>query len=595
MKWVSLQVHISRMKSIFPRIILMFLAVLIPINLLTFFLVRSGQESIRKELTSSFQSRVHLFISTLEREFDHIQRLQLQLVDNYDLLTLNQFLPVITQYQLMRAVDSLYSNLVTLRSSSDYIRNVSVHLTKLDRTLSTSSYFTPLFKDKYNMLQAASIRTDDSIISWNNGLYLYLIYPKYRYDQQPDYIIEVELSTDRIEHLLELIFDSGHNGVLLHNDVWTISHNTFDDWTRQLAQTTWGMSETVGMFSTVLNDRTYLVNYEYSSVLDVMLTFYTPKEEVTGPLRFYNWMYGTLLLVSSLMALLFSVWIYRYIHHPLIKLLRYFRIVEKGDEVIKIEHSIRDEFYYVYDQFNIMVQRLKTLIKEAYEQKIRLQQSELKQLQSNIHPHFLYNTFYIIYRMARAEDLEMIIKITRHLGDYFRFISRSRGDEIPLHLEVQHSRNFVEILAFRFSNRVDFEFGELPRHWEQVNVPKLILQPIVENAFKHGLDNKTHGGKLSIQFTEEKQRLAIIVDDNGGELTKEKLKNLRKLLNNNPNEVEQTGLLNAHYRLQLKYGSLGGIEISQNSWNGLRVKIYLPETTARLNEGGSLDVSDSDR
>ena len=162
-----------------------------------------------------------------------------------------------------------------------------------------------------------------------------------------------------------------------------------------------------------------------------------------------------------------------------------------------------------------MVKELKTLIEQSYKQKILVQRAEMKQLQSQINPHFLYNSFFILNTMARTEDYENIEKFTEQLGRYFQFITRSAADEVPLEKEVEHARVYTEIQAMRYSNRIKAYFEELPEEFWGIVVPRLILQPIIENAFEHGLGMVKKNGILTVSFEKLQNGLHIIIENNG--------------------------------------------------------------------------------
>jgi hypothetical protein len=135
--------------------------------------------------------------------------------------------------------------------------------------------------------------------------------------------------------------------------------------------------------------------------------------------------------------------------------------------------SGQGEFSYLFRQFNDMVGEVKVLIHEVYEKNFRLRLSELRQLQSQINPHFLYNSFYSVYRMAKIQDYDKIMEFTKYLGDFFRFITRSDSDEVLLKEEWMHMRNYIEIQKVRFSNRIEVDFGALPEAAGKTPVPRL--------------------------------------------------------------------------------------------------------------------------
>ena len=133
-----------------------------------------------------------------------------------------------------------------------------------------------------------------------------------------------------------------------------------------------------------------------------------------------------------------------------------------------------------------MLDRISSLIDQVYRQKILYQESELKQLQSQINPHFLYNSYFVLYDMAINEDYENLAEFARHMGTYFQYITRSSSHVSRLYDEVEHARIYANFQAHRFRNRIAMEFDQLPEDLHDCLVPKVILQPVIENAFELG-------------------------------------------------------------------------------------------------------------
>jgi two-component system sensor histidine kinase YesM len=266
------------------------------------------------------------------------------------------------------------------------------------------------------------------------------------------------------------------------------------------------------------------------------------------------------------------------------KLVDAFKEVEQGNLDISADHRGSDEFAYLFRGFNSMVNQLKRLIDQVLKQKILAQRSELKQLQSQINPHFLYNSFFILHGMVLQRDYENLEKFSRQLGSYYQFLTRSTSDEIPLQREVEHARTYAEIQARRFRNRIRLEFGDLPEDRHELVVPRLIIQPLLENAFEHGLRNKISDGVVSVRFVSEPERFAISVADNGDEIDEQMIVGMRDLLAPDGGTLEalersgfteHTGLANVHRRLQLKFGKDSGLRLRLGEAGGLEAELVI--------------------
>jgi two-component system, sensor histidine kinase YesM len=222
-----------------------------------------------------------------------------------------------------------------------------------------------------------------------------------------------------------------------------------------------------------------------------------------------------------------------------------------------------------------MVERLKTLINQIYKQKILSQKAELKQLQSQINPHFLYNSFFILSRMIKLGQYENSSDFASQLGGYFKYITRSASDEIELQKEVEHARVYTNIQEIRFSRRIRVIFQDLPDCWNDIIVSRLIIQPVIENAFEHGLENKKKDGIIQVTFNSIDRGIQISVEDNGEELTGNELANLQQMIAELDDTTEYTGILNIHRRITLKFGEESGMVLSKSTLGGLRVDINI--------------------
>lgn len=256
------------------------------------------------------------------------------------------------------------------------------------------------------------------------------------------------------------------------------------------------------------------------------------------------------------------------------ELCKAFDILRKGTMNIRISHSANDEFGYIYENFNHMTCELEKLINEVYVQKDLVQKAELKQLQTQINPHFLYNSFFLLSRRAKRNDMEGTVELSEYLGTYFKYLTRNAADTLYLKKEIEHGECYAKIQATRFASRMKVVLEELPEAVREVMVPRLIIQPILENAFEYGLENKEENGLLKISYDMREDYIYILIENNG-ELTDCQLEELQwKLSEEYSGEV--TGLINIHRRLKGYYKGKGGIGVSRGKSGGLLVCVCIP-------------------
>lgn len=570
--------------SIFTKLVLIFLVVIIPLYATGLIINGWGEKSIRREISKSIMSKMHYYLNSLEVEIRHINNRQYECLSEYNLQLLSIAPKKLSDYDQAMAIFDLGKKLRTVADSSVYIKDISIHIPILAKTVSAGELFSEIPEQEFDALIKLKMKANSPLVYWNGRIFLSLFYPNPSMPdgEKPQYLIDTELSKTEMEKALSQFTDYDGSGFALinQNQDWIVSNAYIDKnaapAVNQFFQQQMRKSITTGIGTIKIDNKPYIIVYDTSSYLGVTLITYIPENQVMGPLKNYQIWFWALSFISIIIIIFFSYTIFQLIHRPLHKLVGSFRKVDAGELDISIKHGSNDEFRYLYEHFNIMVDKLKKLIHQVYEEQLLSQRAELKQLQSQINPHFLYNSFYILYRMVKPLGDERVTDFCQRLGRYFEFITRSAADEVPLKVELEHARTYVDIQTLRFSNRIQVAFDDLPETYNHLVVPRLILQPIIENAYEHGLDNKMSDGRIYIGIMSAEDRLVISVEDNGEEMDDIKLKNLQNALSSIGKYTESTGIINVHRRLQLKFGPDAGLRISCGQPGGLRVEINIP-------------------
>lgn len=563
---------------IFPKLIITFLIITTPLFTLSIVLNDLGKQEVKSQISNSITTNNHYYFLLLEKELERIIRTQQEFINDEDLNQLSNAISIMSDYQRVKALNDLKVKLTTLKDSSIYIKDITIYIDAIDGTVSTSSAEeTSNTREEAEKIAMATFTSGVPITSWQNRLYLNLTYPNNSRinSKSPLFIQNIELSMDALTDALNAFPQEG--GAILFNDNWVISNHKYPEPLAEIKQKLKNDMQQSTAFTKQIDvgKEKYMAVFEKSSFLEVSLLFYFPENVIVGQLKTYGTWFWLIVGSSLIIVTLFSYGIYLLIHRPLQLLIRRFRNVEGGNFQTTTPTARQDEFGNIFNQFDRTVQSLRTLIDELYVQKIRLQQSELKQLQMQITPHFLYNSFFILHRLIKNDENETAELVSKNLGDYFHYITRNGLEEVSLEDEVNHARSYVEIQNIRFSNRIVVNFEPLPESFRDVMIPRLILQPLVENAYEHGLGDMVTGGTLAITFEASADRLYFSVEDNGMGLTEEQMsKMIRKITFEE--EGETTGLINIHRRLKLRYGEHGGLEVMPGGNGGLLVRIYIP-------------------
>lgn len=245
--------------------------------------------------------------------------------------------------------------------------------------------------------------------------------------------------------------------------------------------------------------------------------------------------------------------------------------VKRGSREVMVNSDSEDEIGVLIRSFRSMMEEINRLIKEVYKNKIALKEFELKALQAQINPHFLYNSLSIINWMAIRSNQKEISKVTLALSTFYR-TALSRGEDmVTVENCIKNIEAYLEIQLVMHDNdfRIDWDIDP---EIKNEKVPKLILQPVVENALEHGLDLKEEGERiLRLSFLEEGDNVLIVVEDNGEGMEQEKAESLVTY------QAKGYGLKNVNDRICLLYGDSYAIRIFSGVGEGTRVEIRTPK------------------
>ncbi|KEQ22282.1 histidine kinase [Paenibacillus tyrfis] len=567
-----------RDSSIFKKVMAAFLAALLPLMAITWTINEKGSDNIRSEITESVLNTTRFYMDSLDKEADRISRYLPNYVMDTDLMELAATGNDMSPYERTRKILDIQRRLELMKNSSPFIEEAKAYVPLLKRSILSNDYETRLDPEEYTAMQQNAKLYEAPFIYWNDRLFITMPYPGNTV-RSPLYILGVELSAAKIKETLAQIGRTrGGQSVLLNLELGWSMETGMDPALLQrmksFALEKRELQSEEGHETIVHDHKRYLVVYKYSNLWNSYSITCIPEEMVLGSLQMYRTLFWWACALAVCIVMFFTYFLLRFIYRPLMKLVHSFRRVQQNRlEPILIDRGA-DEFGYLYRAFNDTVRSLKTLIEENYEQQIRNQRSELKRLQSQINPHFLYNCFFVLCRLIKSESQkEKAYQFCLYIGQYFQFITRNDEDEIPLELEVEHSRTYVEMQRICYGERIQVLFeGDVPA----IDVPWLILQPIIENAYKHALGNMLQPGELWVHSERRDGDFLLYVEDNGQSITDEEIDLLQKKLRYSSNRIEETtGLMNVHRRIQLRYGEEYGITVSRSELGGLQVIIKL--------------------
>lgn len=304
------------------------------------------------------------------------------------------------------------------------------------------------------------------------------------------------------------------------------------------------------------------------------------KNRATIQRYYFSW---TLLCI--VFAVLISMLISHHISRPILQLRSSMRVVERGDFDISLDVRTNNEIGDLARDFAIMVARIKELVQRNAEEQEAKRKSELMALQNQITPHFLYNTLDSIVWMAEGKKHSEVVKMVSSLARLLR-LSISRGEElVSIKDEIEHVESYLTIQRFRYRDTLEFEI-DVDRAVLDLKVPKVILQPLVENAIYHGVKNKDDGGRVTVEGQVKEAVVVLRVHDDGVGMSEDQI---RTILRPSTDDVSgkgnqrrmsesrsRVGVRNVHERIQLYFGSQYGLSFRCNEVGGTTVTVSLP-------------------
>lgn len=296
-------------------------------------------------------------------------------------------------------------------------------------------------------------------------------------------------------------------------------------------------------------------------------------QEVTD-IRYYSLLIAGITLVFAVITALFFT---SSIVKPLGKLRSLMKSAEEGDLSVRFNSKYNDEIGQLGRSFNNMISEISNLIDMVYVEQKRKREAELKTLQAQIKPHFLYNTLDTIQWMAQGHNAQDIVNIVGALANLFR-IGLSKGKEmIPVQEELEHIRSYLIIQKARYEDKLEYElvYDEAVL---QHKVLKLILQPLVENAIYHGINSRRGGGLIRLEVQISGGRLLFTIADNGIGLSPAKMQEINELLSGGERESSGLGfgIYNVNERIRLSFGSEYGLRYYSVYGEGTQVEVWHP-------------------
>lgn len=520
--------------------------------------INTSLNIVQSDIQSSNLSQVQFAINNLDRNVEQLDMLAVS-VDRDRLVALLPSIDMMDSYDQVRLIGDLSAKLAYQSLSEGWTNHVGIWSPLIHQWIGTSitDSNTP----------PAGIATEWMLNSDFN------VFVKEKAEK--DFTIQVTFPTDNLTKLLNDAKQEGKNDPFFYKEGMPLLMNSSADQTRTqdlIMSLLGGIRSDSGTEIVKLQDNKYLVNYVKSQKLGLYLIDYMPLDLALSPIVktkkiFYL---SCAVLFAAGIAIVSSL--YRKIQIPMLDLLKGVRLLKNGDFTARLHRRTNTEFDFLYTNFNEMAFQIEELIEKVYKEKIVSREALLKQLQAQINPHFLYNCLFFINNSVRLGNDEAATAMTQNLAEYFRYTTRLEEPMTTVQKEISVVEKYLAIQKLRM-DRLHYEI-RTPDSMNHLTIPKLLIQPLVENSIIHGIEKKQLAGKVIITGTETDAGYRITVEDDGRGMTEKEIRTIKLKIKQPLDETMGCALWNIHQRLGIHFNSFTGMEFSQSTLGGLCVSLF---------------------
>ncbi|MGR6545274.1 sensor histidine kinase [Paenibacillus tundrae] len=418
----------------------------------------------------------------------------------------------------------------------------------------------------------------------NDSLYYFAAYPYIQKSEQlkpVQYVVGVKLNNDYLKSLLQKAVNNDSSNAFL----WFDDHRLWDenevdnDLLKAISELLLPQEGATLKYDYHTKSENYYVLSRYIEALDTYLITYTRTNDFLKPLDHNRKVFLISIIAVLTLGLILIFTFYRNYDRNIRLMERKFLQVEQGNHSTRITENTDNEFYVLFRSFNHMVAEIQDLFVSLKTETDLRRSAELKQLQAQINPHFLYNSLFFIMSVAKFSP-DAVMRMSKHLAEYYRYLTRLDKHEVTLQEELQFAEHFLIIMTL--SKKIEYAI-DLPSELSSLPLMPLIIQPVVENAIQHGIEGQQGANRVNIDVKQAEEVILIRVSDDGRGLTPDEIQKLETQLDSDtpPEGTRGVGLWNVNRRLKNTYGDRSGLAFSTNDWGGLSVLLMIHVPTEK--------------
>ncbi|MGG6311470.1 cache domain-containing sensor histidine kinase [Paenibacillus macerans] len=553
----------KRHRAIFLQINGVILILLIPAILLYAYFSRASIKVIDSQMTNYNESQLTFLKNQIESNVERLSLSSSVLVRDSSVLDLQLSILTKNYYRMIDFQTHVKEKLYLQSFSSNWSNQLSVYLPDIQTRVSTD------LNDSYDqrVLDGAvngkwRFHPGDSLNSAYYQLYVWDPFLSKYGSQTVNAVFEVRFGLDNIRKMLQHYKPESQGQCFLltaEGNVFSNSAANDSEFMKIGANLLKEDLSGSGHRNVKFNGQEVFLSYAYLPELDAYLFDYVPTNVFHKPIiESRNLFYFSMILLIIL-GFAASYLLYLNVQRPVALIMKGLKHFEMGDYSFRIHRRFHNEFDYMMQRFNDMGTKIQHLIQNVYEEQNRSRLATLKQLQSQINPHFLYNCLSFIAGCAKVGLTETIKDMAYHLGGYYRYITRVENQMPLLKEEVELVAHYLEIYSYRLE-RLEYRI-DIPQEMLNEPVMRLILQPVAENAVVHGIEPKPGWGTVLITGCREPDWNVLLIEDSGGGMTDSEIKEYMLRLDQPMDGSTGCGLWNVHQRLKQRFGPGAGVFI----------------------------------
>ncbi|TNJ63176.1 sensor histidine kinase [Paenibacillus hemerocallicola] len=577
--------------KLITKMLLLIAMLMVPVIALYMYSNDQSIGVVEEQINIANQNRLKLFLEKIEGTMDQVSNYSNIITKDPDLYGMTGNALPADRYDYAVLVDSIERKLGLFSLSTDWMSRFSLYFPASGRAVSSHS----------SIVYDESYLTEHLSANWIfrpitvNGIpkraftrYFVEPYAGVTDLRQASIIVEVDLMEDNIVSLLDSFKSQGNNDPFLYKapDGYVLNGTADGGIARRIIDS-YDVAANVrakNHDTIMLDNKRYLIYFFQSPKLGWTLIDYVPLADIVAPLTKSRYLFyvtvGLLLFLGGAAAYL----LYVHVQVPVELLTESVSKLKKGQFSVRLPLNRNREFRRLIAQFNEMAAQIQHLVEKVYSEELRSKEAVMKQLQSQINPHFLYNSLAYIISMAKMNRPKPIEAMAYSLADYFKYTTRNVSMTTTIREEIDFVTSYMEIMNYQL-NKICWRIA-IPDSMQHMPIPRLLIQPVVENAIVHGLESKPDEGEIRIIGTDEADWCTITVEDDGAGLTAEELERLNGRIAQIETDGDSFGLWNVNQRLRHQFGGQSGIAIESSADGGLRVVLRWEKNEA-AKEGDS--------